>query len=89
MQKKLKYSDYRFELREKTISSTVKVSGVTVEIMDTPYLHGMYSPTGYGMPFIDRISLKGLGLNSKLVRQENTWDPSRLRLYFICNYLFR
>ena len=69
--------------------STAKVSGATVEIMDTPYLHGMYSPTGYGVPCIDRISLKGLGLNSKLVCQGKTRDPSRLRLYLICNYLFR
>ncbi len=61
----------------------------TVEIMDTPYLHGMYSPTGYGVSCIDRISLKGLGFNSKLVCQGNTRDRSRLRLYFICNYLFR
>ncbi len=53
--------------QEKAISSTVKVSGATVEIMDTPYLHGMNCPTGYGVPCIDRISLRGLGLNSKLV----------------------
>ncbi len=45
-------------------------------------------PTGYGVPCIDRISLKGLGLNSKLVCQGNTRDPSWLRLYFVCNYLF-
>ncbi len=72
MQKKLKHSDYHFVLQEKIISSTVKVSEATVEIMDTPYLHGMYSPTGYGVPCIDRISLRGLGLNSKLVCQGST-----------------
>ena len=88
MQKKLKHSDYHFVLREETISLTVKVSEATVEIMDTPYLHGIYSLTGYGVPCIDRISLEGFGLNSKLVCQGNIRDPSRLRLYFICNYIF-
>ncbi len=61
MQKKLKHSDYHFVLREKAILSTVNVSGATVEIMDNLYLHGMYSPTVYGVPCIDRISLRGLG----------------------------
>ena len=49
-----------------------------MEIMDTPYLYGIYSPTGYGVPDIDRISLRGLGLGSKLVCQGNIRDPSRL-----------
>ncbi len=60
-----------------------------MEIMDTPYLHGMYSLVRYGVPNIDRIFLRGLGLVSKLVCQRNTQDPSRLRLYFICNHIFR
>ena len=37
--------------------STAKVSGATMEIMVTPYLHGGYIPAGYTVPNIDRISL--------------------------------
>ena len=62
-QKKLNHLDYRFELRERTISLTIKVLGDTVEIMDTPYPHGMYIRLGMGVPCIDRISLKVFGLN--------------------------
>ena len=60
-----------------------------VDIMVTPYSHGGYIPAGYMVPMIDKISLCGLGLYSKLVCQEDTRDPSRLRLYFICNPMFR
>ena len=38
--------------------------------MDTPYLHGMYSLVGYGVPDIDRISLGGLGLVLNLYVKE-------------------
>jgi hypothetical protein len=37
-----------FEGYKKAIPSTVKVSGVTVEIMGTPYPHGMYIRLGRG-----------------------------------------
>ncbi len=50
--------------------STVKVSGATVEIMTTLYLHGMYSQTRYRVPCIDRISLRGLGLGLDLYVKE-------------------
>jgi hypothetical protein len=60
-----------------------------VEIIDIPYLHGSYSLVGYTTPNIDRISLRGFGLVFKLVCQGNTRDLSRLRLYFICNHIFR
>ena len=43
--------------REKIISSTAKVSGATVEIMDTPYPHGMYIRLGIGVPCTYRINL--------------------------------
>jgi hypothetical protein len=43
--------------REKIISSTAKVSWATVEIMDTPYPHGMYIRLGIGVPYTDRIYL--------------------------------
>ncbi len=35
-----------------------------VEIMDTSSPHGMYIRLGMGVSCIDRISLKGFGLNS-------------------------
>nr|BAD32912.1 hypothetical protein [Oryza sativa Japonica Group] len=62
MQKKLKYSDYPFELQEKTISSTVKVSGATVKIMDTLYPHGMYIRLGFAQKVLlfGGIALGGL-----------------------------
>ncbi len=62
---------------------TAKVSGATVEIMDTPYLHGDGIWTEYRIPNIDRISYLYLGFVSQLVHQGNTLRFSRLRLYFI------
>ena len=55
---------------EKAILSTAKVSGATVEIMDTPYLHDSYNLVGYTIPNIDRISLWGLGLVFNLYVKE-------------------
>ena len=60
-----------------------------VEIMDIPYLHGDDIWTEYRIPNIDRISYLYLGFVSQLVHQGNTLRLSRLRLYFICIYIFR
>ena len=56
-QVELKHSDYCFFVSRRLFWSTAKVSGATVEIMVTPYLHGGYIPAGYMVPNIDRISL--------------------------------
>ena len=60
-----------------------------VEIMDIPYLHGDDIWTEYRIPNIDRISYLYLGFVSQLVHQGNTLRLSRIRLYFICIYIFR
>ncbi len=41
-----------------------------MKITDTPYPHGMYSLTGYRVPYIDRISLRGLRLGLDLYVKE-------------------
>ena len=63
--------------------------GISVEIMDIPYLHGDDIWTEYRIPNIDRISYLYLGFVSQLVHQGNTLRLSRLRLYFICICIFR